>query len=127
MPRKSFPKLESSPSTFYSHAVQAGDFIYVSGQGPWDFDTDEIMGETIEDQVTSTLNNVASVLAGCGRSMDDVVNVHVHLSDLRDFDRFNRVYARYFADPKPARTTVGSTLAGVLVEIDVIAYCRPEK
>jgi 2-iminobutanoate/2-iminopropanoate deaminase len=127
MSRKSFQKLESSPSTFYSHAVQAGDFIYVSGQGPWDFVTDEIMGETIEDQVTSTLNNVESVLAECGRSMDDVVNVHVHLADLRDFDRFNRVYSRYFADPKPARTTVGSALAGVLVEIDVIAYRTPEK
>jgi enamine deaminase RidA (YjgF/YER057c/UK114 family) len=54
--------------------------------------------------------------------MDDVVKSTVHLSDLTQFQRFNAVYAEYFNDPKPVRTTVGSQLLGMLVEIDVIAY-----
>ena len=54
--------------------------------------------------------------------MSDVVKVAVHLSDLAMFQRFNQVYATYFPDPKPTRTTVGSQLLGILVEIDAIAY-----
>jgi enamine deaminase RidA (YjgF/YER057c/UK114 family) len=54
--------------------------------------------------------------------MDDVVKATVHLADMADFDGYNGVYATYFNDPKPVRTTVGSQLGGLLVEIDVIAY-----
>ena len=54
--------------------------------------------------------------------MADVVKATVHLSDLSLFPRYNTVYAAYFPDPKPTRTTVGSQLLGILVEIDVIAY-----
>jgi 2-iminobutanoate/2-iminopropanoate deaminase len=54
--------------------------------------------------------------------MADVVKSTVHLSDLSLFERYNKVYATYFPDPKPVRTTVGSQLLGILVEIDVIAY-----
>lgn len=58
--------------------------------------------------------------------MADVVKVTAHLSDLSLFERYNRVYASYFPDPKPARTTVGSQLLGILVEIDAIAYVPPK-
>jgi 2-iminobutanoate/2-iminopropanoate deaminase len=54
--------------------------------------------------------------------MADVVKSTVHLSDLSLFPRYNEVYARYFPDPKPVRTTVGSDLLGIMVEIDVVAY-----
>ena len=54
--------------------------------------------------------------------MADVVKVSAHLSDLSLFERYNKVYATYFPDPKPTRTTVGSQLLGILVEIDAIAY-----
>ena len=54
--------------------------------------------------------------------MADVVKSTVHLSDLSLFQRFNKVYKTYFPDPKPVRTTVGSQLLGIMVEIDVIAY-----
>ena len=57
-----------------------------------------------------------------GASMDDVVKSTVHLSDLSLFQRFNTVYSEYFNDPKPVRTTVGSQLQNILVEIDVVAY-----
>lgn len=54
--------------------------------------------------------------------MDDVVKVTVHLSDIELFDEFNEVYASFFSDPKPTRTTVGSQLPDILVEIDAMAY-----
>jgi len=62
------------------------------------------------------------VLAVAGLGLESVVKATVHLSDLSLFSRFNAVYARYFPDPKPVRTTVGSQLVGILVEIDLVAY-----
>lgn len=112
----------ASPVGAYSQGLIAGDFIFVSGQGPLDPQTGEIVGETIEEQTAQVLKNIAAILSAAGVSMADVVKVAVHLSDLGLFKRFNQVYATYFPDPKPARTTVGSQLPGILVEIDAIAY-----
>ncbi len=106
----------------WSLGARAGDFIFVSGQGPLDPTTGKIVGETIEEQTARTLENIKAILAAAGATMADVVKVSAHLSDLALFDRYNRVYAGYFSDPKPARTTVGSQLLGILVEIDAIAY-----
>jgi 2-iminobutanoate/2-iminopropanoate deaminase len=112
----------AAPGGAYSQGLRAGDFVYVSGQGPIDPATGEIVGETIEEQTERTLENVKAILAAAGASMADVVKSTVHLSDLSLFPRYNEVYARYFPDPKPVRTTVGSDLLGIMVEIDVVAY-----
>ena len=112
----------AAPGGAYSQGLRAGDFVYVSGQGPIDPATGEIVGETIEEQTERTLENVKAILAAAGASMADVVKSTVHLSDLSLFARYNEVYARYFPDPKPVRTTVGSDLLGIMVEIDVVAY-----
>lgn len=112
----------AAPGGAYSQGLRAGDFVYVSGQGPIDPATGEIVGETIEEQTERTLENVQAILAAAGASMADVVKSTVHLSDLSLFPRYNEVYARYFPDPKPVRTTVGSDLLGIMVEIDVVAY-----
>jgi 2-iminobutanoate/2-iminopropanoate deaminase len=102
--------------------LRAGDFIFVSGQGPLDPVTGQIVGETIEEQTARVLENIKAILAAGGATMADVVKVSAHLSDLTLFSRYNKVYATYFPDPKPTRTTVGSQLLGILVEIDAIAY-----
>ncbi len=112
----------ATPGGAYSQGLRAGDFVYVSGQGPIDPATGEIVGETIEEQTERTLENVKAILAAAGASMADVVKSTVHLSDLSLFPRYNEVYARYFPDPKPVRTTVGSDLLGIMIEIDVVAY-----
>jgi len=110
------------PGGAYSQGLKAGDFVFVSGQGPIDPVTGEIVGETIEEQTARTLDNVKAILEAGGATMADVVKSTVHLTDLGNFSRFNAVYSTYFPDPKPTRTTVGSQLLGIMIEIDVIAY-----
>jgi 2-iminobutanoate/2-iminopropanoate deaminase len=112
----------AQPIGAYSQGLRAGDFVFVSGQGPLDPQTGKIVGATIEEQTERVLENIKAILAAGGASMTDVVKVTAHLSDLALFERYNKVYARYFPDPKPTRTTVGSQLLGILVEIDAIAY-----
>jgi 2-iminobutanoate/2-iminopropanoate deaminase len=112
----------ASPIGAYSQGIRAGDFIFVSGQGPLDPATGKLIDGTIEEQTARVLENIKIILAAGGASMADVVKVSAHLSDVALFDRYNKVYATYFPDPKPARTTVGSQLMGILVEIDAIAY-----
>lgn len=110
------------PAGPYSQGLRVGDFVFVAGQGPTDPATKKLAGDGIEEQTTRTLENVKAILEAAGASMGDVVKTTVHLSDLNLFGRFNKVYDTFFPDPKPVRTTVGSQLLGILVEIDVIAY-----
>lgn len=110
------------PVGAYSQGLRVGDFIFVSGQGPLDPATGKVTGATIEEQTARTLENIKAILAAAGASLEDVVRVGAFLSDLALFDRYNRVYATCFPDPKPARTTVGCQLNGILVEIDAVAY-----
>lgn len=115
------PPGSARPAGPYSPCVRVGDFIFVSGQGPLDPDGN-IVGDTIEEQTAQTMNNIKILVEAAGATMADVVKMTVHLSDLSLFQRYNAVYATYFPDLKPTRTTVGSQLLGILVEIDAIAY-----
>jgi len=117
---------EPQPIGAYSQGMRVGDFIFVSGQGPFDPSSGELCGGSIEEQTARTLGNIKSVLEAGGATMADVVKVTAHLSDMSLFDRYNRTYSSYFPDPKPARTTVGAQLLGNLVEIDAIAYVKPK-
>jgi 2-iminobutanoate/2-iminopropanoate deaminase len=112
----------AAPLGAYSQGIRAGDFVYVAGQGPIDPATRQIAGETIEEQVRLTIQNVQAVLEAAGATTADVVKATVHLADIGDFQRFNAVYTEFFPDPKPARTTVQSVMPGIKVEIDVVAY-----
>jgi 2-iminobutanoate/2-iminopropanoate deaminase len=106
----------------YSDGVVAGGFLFVSGQASVDFKTSAFVLGTIEEETIRTLENIKAIIESAGGSMDDVVKCTVHLSDIKDFDRFNKVYASYFTGIKPARTTVQSVLAeNIKVEIDAIA------
>ncbi len=108
----------------YSPAVRAGDFLFVSGQGPIDPRTNQFSYGDIQHETRIVLNNIKTILEGCGASLTDVVKCSVFLSDGRDFGSMNEVYAEFFGQQKPARTTVESKFANpqMKVEIDSIAY-----
>jgi 2-iminobutanoate/2-iminopropanoate deaminase len=106
----------------YSAGVLIDGWLYVSGQGPLDMETGELVEGTIEDQTRLTLTHVGKILEAAGCGFTDVVKSTCHLSDMGDFDRFNAVYAEFFPCVRPARTTVQSGLGkGMRVEIDVVA------
>lgn len=118
-------KKGAPPGGAYSQGWRAGDFIFVTGTGPIDPSTGQLVGNDIEQQTEQTIDNVAAVLEADGASLGDVVKVTVHLSDTSLFARYNTVYSRRFSQPYPVRTTVGSDLGhspGMLIEIDCIAY-----
>jgi len=112
------------PAGPYTQAIRCGDYVFVSGQGPFEPGTGRLRGNIIEEQTRKTLENVRAILAASGASMDDIVKVSVLLTDTSLFGRMNRVYEEYFAEPYPARVTCGASLANpnMLIEIDAIAY-----
>jgi 2-iminobutanoate/2-iminopropanoate deaminase len=116
----------ASPRGHYTPAIRAGDFVYVSGQGPIDPVTDKLAAGDVEFQTRLTLSNIRRILEAAGAGVTDVVKCSVFLRDIADFPRMNRVYAEFFGDHKPARTTVEAKFhqAEMLVEIDCVAY-RP--
>jgi 2-iminobutanoate/2-iminopropanoate deaminase len=118
----------AAPRGPYSHAVRAGDLIFVSGQGPVDPATGQGKLGDVASETRLTLENIRTILRACGADVADVVKCGVFLSDIRDFAAMNPVYAEFFGDNKPARTTVQALLPlqGSKVEIDCVAY-KPAK
>jgi 2-iminobutanoate/2-iminopropanoate deaminase len=123
-------KQAPAPLGAYSQGWRAGDFIFVTGTGPIDPASGELVGSDIEQQTDRTIDNIAAILAADGATLNEVVKVNVHLGDTSLFARYNAVYAKRFTRPYPVRTTVGSDLGhtpGMLIEIDCIAYLEAEK
>lgn len=108
------------PAGPYSQGVMANGFFYTAGFGPQDPATGAL-SDSVAEQTRQVLRNISAVLAEQGLTLDDCVKTTVHLADLADFDEFNGAYREFFTEPFPVRTTVGSQLANILVEIDVVA------
>jgi 2-iminobutanoate/2-iminopropanoate deaminase len=107
----------------YTPALVAGDYVFVSGQGPLDPQTLAIRGTTVAEQTRYTLENVVTLVEAAGGTREDIVRCNCYLSSIALFDEFTAAYEEFFShQPRPTRTTVGCELAGILVEIDCIAY-----
>jgi len=107
----------------YTPALRAGDFVYVSGQGPLDRQTLAVLGATVAEQTTHTLRNVLHLVQAAGGDATSIVRCTCYLASIDLFDEFTAAYERFFAhEPRPTRTTIGCELAGILVEIDCVAY-----
>lgn len=106
----------------YSAGVLIDGWLYISGQGPLDLKSGEVVRGSIEDETRLTLSHIGKILEAAGMTVSDVVKCTCHLSDIANFDRFDMVYAEFFPGVKPARTTVQSVLGdGIKVEIDAVA------
>ena len=107
----------------YSQAVSSGGGMYLSGQVALDPASGELVGGAIEEQAARALENLGAVLAAAGSGFDRVLKTTVYLIDMKEFAAMNVVYARYFGDSRPARTTVqvSGLPKGARVEVDAIA------
>ena len=114
------------PAGPYSQGIEANGFFYTAGFGPQDPTTGAV-ADTVAEQTRQVLRNVQAVLAERGLTTSDCVKTTVHLADLADFAEFNEAYEEFFSEPYPVRTTVGSQLANILVEIDVVAVLPGDK
>lgn len=109
----------------YSQAIQAGDFVYVSGQIPIDPETSQVV-EGIEAQTKQVLKNLEAILKKAGASLNQVVKFTIYLSDMEHFGTVNEIYGGFLSEPYPARATVEVSRLpkDVLVEMDVVAYTK---
>ncbi len=109
----------------YSAGVILDGWLYVSGQGPLDMATGDVVEGSIEEQTRLTMKHVGNILQGAGCTFDDVVKCTCYITDIGAFDRFDRIYSEFFSGIRPARTTIQAVLSeGLKVEIDAIARCR---
>ena len=108
----------------YSQAVMHNDLIYLSGQGPVDPQTNQVFSGTIEEEAEVTLENIRIILEEAGSSLDKVLQVTAYLLNMKEYNRFNEVYKRYFTEDPPARTCVEADKLpfGIRIEINAIAY-----
>jgi len=113
---------KATPSPL-AQAVRAGNLLFVSGQGPLDPQTREVVSPDVREQTRQTLANLKSILTAAGLTMANVVNMRVVLRNTEDFPTFNDAFREYMAGEKVTRTCVGATphRKGVNVEIDCVA------
>ena len=107
----------------YSQAIRSGLYVFCSGQVPLDPASGSLVAGGIEDQTERALENLVAVLDAAGLSLADVVKTTVFLASMDDFAAMNEVYARYFTEDPPARSTVAVAALpkGARVEIEAIA------
>lgn len=125
MMEKKFIKSEQvAPSPVFSQAIQAGPFIWVSGQIAMDAKTGQLLNETFEQEVEGCIRNIEHILKASGCTLKDVIKINIYLTDFGLFDRMNQVYSKIFSSNPPARATVEvSKLAkGAKIEIEAVAF-----
>jgi 2-iminobutanoate/2-iminopropanoate deaminase len=107
-----------------AQAIRAGGFLYVSGQGPLDPISKQVVSTDIGEQTRRTLSNLQAILEAGGATFADVINMRVCLRDTTDFAAFNEVFREVMAGERVTRTCIGGVphRAGVNVEIDCVAY-----
>ena len=115
----------SKPNLPFNHVVKAGGFLFLTSQLSVNLKTGDIKNGTIVEQTQQSLENVKFLLSHCGATMDDIVKVVIYMRNLKDFDKVNQVYRKYFTQGnEPARVAVQaiSPIDGVDIEIEVVAF-----
>jgi len=117
-----YTNLAPEPVGPYSQAIQAGNYLYCSGQIAINPENNEFLNGSIEEQTLLIMKNIQSLLKASGFSFEDVVKTTCFLDDMKNFTTFNEIYAKYFVS-NPARSCVEAKLPkGAKVEVEVIAY-----
>ena len=124
MPKRAIETPKAKAVGPYSMAIEAGDFVYLSGQTPMDPATGKLIQADIGAETKQCLENLKGVLEAAGVTFENVVKANVFLTNMGDFAAMNAVYATYFPAPFPARSTVAVAALplGARVEIELVAY-----
>ncbi len=107
----------------YNQAIRYGDFVYTSGQVALDPTSGQLVGDDVQTQTRRVFQNLQAVLESAGTSLNNIVKTTVFLTSMSDFQAMNNVYAEYFPETKPARSTiaVAELPRKALVEIECVA------
>lgn len=108
----------------YSQAIETDDFLFCSGQGPIDPDTNALIEGDVAAQTERTLQNLGAVLEAAGLDFGDVVKTTCFLADMDDFKAFNEVYGRFFPEPFPARTTIQAARLPLDIDVEIEAIAK---
>ncbi|MFD0828576.1 RidA family protein [Neobacillus sp. M.A.Huq-85] len=119
MARKAYNAEGAAAIGPYSHAVESGELIYLSGQTPIDSATGELVKGGIGEQTRQCFLNLFKVLEAADLTPDDVVKVNVYLTDMKNFKAMNEVYETQFSQPFPARTTVAVAALPLDAEVEI--------
>jgi 2-iminobutanoate/2-iminopropanoate deaminase len=128
MPKRAITTPKAKAIGPYSAAIDAGDFVFVSGQIPLDSATGKLIEGDIAAQARKSLENLKTILEAAGLSFADVVKTTIFLTSMGDFAAVNEVYKTYVAEPYPARSTiaVAALPMGARIEIEMTALRPPE-
>ena len=127
MAEKHVVRTEAAPAPFqgapYSQAIRAGDLVFVSGAVALAPGSEELVGDTIEEQTEQVFRNLEAILEAAGSSLDRIVKTTAYLTDLGNFQGMNEVYRAHVGEKPPARATVevSALPSGALVEIEAVA------
>jgi len=124
MPKRAIEAPKAKAVGPYSMAIEAGDYVYLSGQTPMDPATGKLVQSDIGAETRQCLANLQNVLEAAGLTFANVVKANVFLTNMGDFAAMNEVYKTHFPAPFPARSTVAVAALplGARVEIELIAY-----
>lgn len=115
--------IKTADTGAYSAGVLVNGWLYISGQGPLDLKSGIVVSGSIEEETILTLSHIQEIVEAAGGTMQSIVKCTVHLSDINDFNCFDKIYASVFTGIMPARTTVQSVLSdGIKIEIDAVAF-----
>jgi 2-iminobutanoate/2-iminopropanoate deaminase len=130
-PEKVVITTEEAPKALgpYSAGIRVGNMVYTAGQVGIDPVVGDIVAGGIEAETRQALRNVQAVLKAAGSSLDRVVKTTVFLQDMNEFSRMNAVYAEFFKEKPPARSTVqvGALPKGAAVEIEAVAFTESQE
>jgi 2-iminobutanoate/2-iminopropanoate deaminase len=128
MPKRAITTPKAKAIGPYSAAIDAGDFVFVSGQIPLDSATGKLVEGDIAAQTRQSLENLKTILEAAGLGFADVVKTTIFLTSMGDFAAVNEVYKTYVAEPYPARSTiaVAALPMGARIEIEMTALRPPE-
>jgi 2-iminobutanoate/2-iminopropanoate deaminase len=127
MRKEVYTEKGAKPVGIYSQGIVAsGPTVYISGQGPIDPETGQLVKGSFREEAERVFENLTILLEAAGTSWANVTKVGVFLADLNNFAEMNQVYQQFVTKPYPARTTVGAQLPGIAIEVDVIAVLHQE-